>query len=133
MFENKLRAAKVRERVRAGQSVDPDSVTVAADERERLIGAVYKDEKIPDKPRNLLGIARSIPAADMERLILGTLKVEEPDLRRLANDRASRVRDLLAERDKVARDRIFVVAPALDEAKGEAARLAPSRTDFSLK
>ena len=133
MFENKLRAAKVRELVRAGQSVDPDSVTVAADERERLIGAVYREEKIPDKPRNFLGIAKSIPAADMERLILGTLKVEQEDLRRLANDRASRVRDLLVGRGKVARDRIFVVAPALDAATGEAAKLAPSRADFSLK
>ena len=133
LFERKLRAAKVRRLVRAGQSVDPANVTIDADEREALIADVYDEEKIPDKPRNFLGIAKKIPSAEMERLILGTIKVEEEDLRRLANDRASAIRDHLASRGNVPTERIFVVAPKLEASSGEAGKLAPSRVDFSLK
>ena len=133
LFERKLRAAKMRRLVRAGQSVDPASVTIDGDEREALIADVYDEEKIPDKPRNFLGIAKKIPSAEMERLILGTIKVEEEDLRRLANDRASAIRDHLASRGNVPTERIFVVAPKLEASSGEAGKLAPSRVDFSLK
>jgi hypothetical protein len=130
-FDGKLRAAKVREIVRGGASVDPATVQIAPEERERLIGRVYADEKIPDKPRNFLGIAKTMPAADMERLIMATIAVGEDDLRRLANDRAAAVRDHLGERGKVPRERLFLVAPLLD-GSGDA-KLPPTRVDFSLK
>jgi hypothetical protein len=133
LFERKLRAAKVRGVVRAGQSVDPATVTIDADEREALIADVYAAEKIPDKPRNFLGLAKDIPSAEMEQLILRTIKVEEEDLRRLANDRATAVRNHLASPGKVATDRMFLVAPVLEASSGEAGKLAPSRVDFSLK
>ena len=130
-FDTKLRAAKVREIVRSGESVDPATVAIAPEERERLIGRVYADEKIADKPRNFLGMAKSIPAAEMEALILGSLTVTEEDLRRLANDRATAVRDHLSEQGKVPRERLFLVAPLLD-GSGDA-KLPPTRVDFSLK
>lgn len=130
-FDAKLRAAKVREIVRAGESVDPATVTIAPQERERLIGRVYADEKIPDKPRNFLGIAKSVPAAEMEKLIMATIAIGEEDLRRLANDRATAVRDHLSEQGKVPRERLFLVAPLLD-GSGDA-KLPPTRVDFSLK
>jgi hypothetical protein len=130
-FDARLRAAKVREIVRGGGSVDPATVTIAAEERERLIGRVYADEKIPDKPRNFLGVARTIPAAEMEKLIMATVSVTEEDLRRLANDRATAVRDQLSEQGQVPRERLFLIAPLLDGA-GDA-KLPPSRVDFSLK
>jgi hypothetical protein len=119
--------------VRAGQSVDPATVTIDADEREALIANVYAQEKIPDKPRNFLGIAKEIPSAEMEQLILGTIQVEEEDLRRLANDRATAVRNHLVGRGNVPTERIFLVAPTLEAASGEAGKLSPSRVDFSLK
>jgi uncharacterized protein involved in outer membrane biogenesis len=130
-LDGKLRAAKLRELVRAGGSADPATITVAAEERERLLARVYADEKIPEKPRNVLGIAKAIPAAEMERLILGTLTVTEDDLRRLANDRATAVRDHLSEQGKVPRERLFLVAPLLD-GSGDA-KMPPARVDFSLK
>jgi len=130
-FDAKLRAAKVREIVRTGESVDPATVTIAPEERERLIGRVYTDEKIPDKPRNFIGMAKTIPATEMEALIMGTVTVTEEDLRRLANDRATAVRDHLSDRGQVPRERLFLVAPLLD-GSGEA-KLPPTRVDFSLK
>jgi len=50
---------------------------------------------------------------------------------RLANGRATAVRDHLGEQGKVPRERLFLVAPLLD-GSGEAKR-PPTRVDFSLK
>jgi len=131
-FDTRLRAAKVREIVRTtGDSVDPATVTIAPEERERLIGRIYAEEKIPEKPRNLIGMAKSVPAAQMEALILGAITVTDDDLRRLANDRSTAVRDHLSDRRQVPRERLFLVAPLLD-GSGDA-KLPPTRVDFSLK
>jgi len=130
-FDAKLRAAKASEMSRAGQKVDPKSITVAAGERDRLIGRVYEDEEIPDKPRNFLGIAKSIPAAEMEQLIMTTITVNEADLRQLAEDRAQAVRDDLTEKGKVGSDRLLPAEPLVDE-KADVKR-PPARVDFSLK
>ncbi len=131
-LDAKLRAAKVRDIVKSGQSVDPATVTITDAERPALIARVYAEEKIPDKPRNIIGIAKTIPTADMEALILSTLTVGEPDLRQLANDRAAAVRDRLESQGKVARERLFLAAPKLS-AEGIQDKGRPTRVDFSLK
>jgi uncharacterized protein involved in outer membrane biogenesis len=132
-FESKLRAAKVRQLTRGGgESVDPGKVTVSDQERPALIAAVYSDEKIPDKPRNFIGIAKTIPAPEMEQLILKNLAATPDDLRALANARAAAVRDYLEHTGKVPRDRLFLVEPKLT-AEGIKDKGAPTRVDFSLK
>ena len=52
-------------------------------------------------------------------------------MRRLANDRATAVRDHLSDRGQVPRERLFLVALLLDGCGG--AKLPPTRVDFSLK
>jgi len=131
-LDAKLRAAKVRDIVRAGDSVDPATVTFSETERPALIARVYADEKIPDKPRNVIGIAKTIPVAEMEKLILSTISVGDEDLRKLANDRAATVRDQLEAQGKVPRERMFLVTPKLN-AEGIQDKGRPSRVDFSLK
>ena len=70
-FEAKLKAVKVKSLVRRGSdAVDPATVTISAEERPALMATVYSDEDIPDKPRNFIGIAKSIPTPEMEALIL---------------------------------------------------------------
>ena len=131
-FEARLRAAAVRQRVRAGEtSVDPASIVVTPQERPALIAAVYAAEPIADKPR-VLGIARNIPVADMERLIRAHLALTPVDLRALANARATAVRDWLQNGGKVPRERLFVVEPRL-ERKADEPPAAGQRVDFSLK
>jgi hypothetical protein len=142
MFDELLRNAKLREQVRAGEKVDPATVKIDPAERDRLIGVVYGERKIPDKPRNFLGIAKTIPAADMEKLILSTIEIDDSNLRRLANERATSVRNQLATQGKVPMERMFLVAPELTDKSGDAksgearsgdAKLPPTRVDFSLK
>ena len=132
-LDSKLRAAKVRQTVRAGgDSVDPSKVTITEQERPALIAAVYDDEKIPDKPRNFIGIAKTIPASEMETLLVAHLAVTPEDLRALANQRATVVRNRLEAEGKVPRERLFLVEPKLDAA-GIKDTGAKTRVDFSLK
>ncbi|HTT13157.1 MAG TPA: DUF748 domain-containing protein [Burkholderiaceae bacterium] len=132
-YEAKLHAAKVRELVRAGgASIDPGSVKVEAAERPALIASAYKDEKLPDKPRNMLGIAKSIPAPEMEQRLLAAITVGPDDLRKLALDRADAVRNQLETTGKIARERMFLVEPKLTP-EGIADKGATTRVDFSIK
>ena len=132
-YEAKLRAAKIRRTVRGGgESLDPTKVTIEAAERPALIEAVYDDEKIPDKPRNLIGMAKTLPAPEMEQLILKHLQAAPEDLRALANQRAAVVRNQLESAGKVPRERLFLVEPKLtaDDIKDKGAK---TRVDFVLK
>jgi hypothetical protein len=132
-YESKLRAAKMRQLTRGGgESVDPSTVTIGAQERPALIATVYADEKIPDKPRNVIGLAKTIPAPEMEQLILKNLTATPDDLRALATARAAAVRDYLEHTGKVPRERLFLVEPKLS-AEGIKDKGAPTRVDFSLK
>jgi uncharacterized protein involved in outer membrane biogenesis len=132
-YDSRLRAAKVRQLTRSGgDSVDPATVTISEQERPALIAAVYSDEKIPDKPRNVIGIAKTIPAPEMEQLILQNLAATPEDLRALATARATAVRDHLENSGKVPRERLFQVEPRLT-ADGIKDKGAPTRVDFSLK
>jgi hypothetical protein len=132
-YDAKLKATKVKGLVRrGGDAVDPASVTVTAEERPALIAAVYSDEEIPAKPRNVMGIAKSIPAPEMEVLILANLTVTPEDLRALANQRATTVRNHLEAQGKVSRERLFLIEPRLS-AEGIQDKGAKTRVDFSLK
>ena len=132
-YESRLRAAKVRQLTRSGgDSVDPTTVAITEQERPALIAAVYADEKIPDKPRNLIGIAKTLPAPEMEQLILKNLTATPDDLRALATARATAVRNQLEANGKVPRERLFQVEPRLT-ADGIKDKGAPTRVDFSLK
>ena len=115
-----------------GESIDPTKVTIEPAERPALIEAVYDDERIPDKPRNFIGVAKSIPAPEMEQRILKHLQAAPEDLRALANQRAEVVRNQLENAGKVPRERLFLVEPKLtpDGIKDKGAR---TRVDFVLK
>jgi uncharacterized protein involved in outer membrane biogenesis len=132
-LDAKLRAAKVQQVVRGGgESVDPAKVTITEQERPALIAAVYAEEKIPDKPRNVIGIAKTVPAPEMETLIVTNTAVTPEDLRALANQRATVVRNRLETEGKVPRERLFLVEPKLTT-EGIKDQGAKTRVDFSLK
>jgi hypothetical protein len=132
-YDAKLKAAKVRQTVRAGgDSIDPAKIVISDAEKPALIAAVYSDEEIPNKPRNVIGFAKTIPAPEMEQLILANLAVTPEDLRALANQRASAVRNQLESEGKVSRERLFLVEPKLT-GEGIQDKGAKTRVDFSLK
>ncbi len=61
-------------------------------------------------PRRLTFVP--VPFAEMEQLLLSRVEVTESDLKQLADQRASQIRQFLAEKGQVASDRLAIVQPA---------------------
>lgn len=124
-LERLLREAKARATRSAAAQVE-----IGADERARWLEAAYRAADIPGKPRNLLGLQRTLPAAEMEALLLQGAQVGEPQLKALADARAGHVKAYLSE--TVAAERLLLTASRPDAADiadgGSAARVA-----FALK
>ncbi|MGC3963907.1 MAG: hypothetical protein QM803_11445 [Rhodocyclaceae bacterium] len=108
-----------------------NELPITAEEMPHLLATVYDGERF-DKPKNMIGFSKSLPVADMEKLILDHIQIGEEELRSLANQRAQRVRNWLIDQGKVPAERIFVLAVQLgSDEKNKTAR--PSRVDFSLQ
>jgi len=73
-----------------------------------LLSQVYRRADIT-KPRNLLGLAKDLPTAEMERLLLASIAVNEDAMRGLALQRGVVVKDYLASR-KLPTERLFLGA-----------------------
>ncbi|KXJ67262.1 hypothetical protein AXY46_07045 [Achromobacter xylosoxidans] len=127
----KIRAAKAADVAPRGKKPDPKGVDVSGAERAKYLEAVYDDTDLKDKPRNFIGMAKSIPAAQMEAMLRAAAPVGEDQLRQLADARAQAVYEKLQAQEGLA-DRVFIVAPQLD-ADGIKDEGQPSRVDFSLK
>ena len=73
-----------------------------------LLKAVYQQADFP-KPRNLIGLAKDLPMADMEALLLANLNATESDMTALALKRGVVVRDYLVSL-KLPNERLFLGA-----------------------
>ncbi len=108
-----------------------DVVTVNDVDRADAIDKIYAGEKF-EKPRNAIGFAKSLPTAEMEKLIIANTVITDDDLRNLALKRESVVQNYLTDSAHIGADRLFLVAPKLSGSdikdKG-----AVSRVDFDLK
>jgi hypothetical protein len=88
----------------------------------------YKVEKFP-KPKNFLGLAKTLPVPEMEKLMLTHLEVGDDQLRSLASQRATKVKDVILASGKVEPERIFIVEPkALSPERLD--KVKDSRVDF---
>ncbi|MDR3413077.1 MAG: DUF748 domain-containing protein [Formivibrio sp.] len=133
-LEEKIRARKLAQLTDKGQSVDTTTeLTIGPEERNRLLGQVYDREKFP-KPRNIVGLQKSLPPAEMEKLILANTTVTDDDLRNLGLQRATVAKDALKELG-VDEARLFILRPRLDppadELKKEGGKA--TRAQFVLK
>ncbi|MGW8307614.1 MAG: DUF748 domain-containing protein [Achromobacter pulmonis] len=126
-----IRLAKARDVAPRGKKPNPAGVEVSGAERAKYLEEVYDDTDIKDKPRNFIGMAKSVPPAQMEEMLRAAAPVGDEQLRRLADARAQAVYEKLQAQEGLA-DRVFIVAPQLD-ADGIKDEGLPSRVDFSLK
>lgn len=122
-LERKLRQLKTRDLQARSAALPEGGVVVAKEEQAALLARVYKDENFA-KPRNALGLVKSLPPEEMEKLMLANIKFEQDDFITLANRRAQAAKDWLVGQGQVAPERIFLVAPKAGEA---------SRVDFALR
>jgi uncharacterized protein involved in outer membrane biogenesis len=132
-LERALRTQKQKDLARSGESAPAlADIAIDAGEREKYLARVYSDTRLPDKPRNFIGIAKDVPAAQMESMLLASYPVDEAALRELADHRAQAAKEWIATRGNVPRERVFVLASRVgtEGLKGEG---APTRADFAIR
>jgi hypothetical protein len=104
---------------------------IAPEEYEKLLGKAYRSAKF-EKPKGLLGVAKSLPAEEMEALIKNNISISDDDLRALAKERAAAVLNHLTARGQVAAGRLFLVqSPGLTPEKKE--NVPDRRVDLRIK
>ncbi|HRA79733.1 MAG TPA: hypothetical protein PK956_13050, partial [Burkholderiaceae bacterium] len=112
-LERAVKAQKLRETVSAGaDSAAIDQVTIEPQEYEKYLGLAWRAAKF-EKPRNAIGLVKSQPRAEMERMMLAHIEAGDADLTRLANDRAQQAKDWLETTGKIPGERLFIVAPRI--------------------
>lgn len=115
------RQAKLRESVVAEKRrrMPPDAQgdvsmpDVSPEEYPALLQSVYRRSPIP-KPRNVLGLVKDLPPADMEALLLAAVSVDETEMRTLAQARAQQVREVLVSLN-VATSQLFLGAAVVSK------------------
>jgi hypothetical protein len=132
LVQRKVKAQKLNTLIRQGKKVEPvDEITVEPAEYERYLTLAYKAEKFP-KPKNIIGLEKSLPVPEMEKLMLTNTAVKDDDLRLLAMRRAQKVEELFLGDEEISPERIFVNEPKTLQPE-EKKDVKQSRVDFKLK
>ncbi|BBJ22194.1 DUF748 domain-containing protein [Candidatus Nitrotoga sp. AM1P] len=127
----KIKAQKISSLKSDGASVNLEEMVVTPEEYPKFLERAYKAEKF-SKPRNFIGIAKSLPPKEMENLMIVNAPIGQNELKALAESRALLVKRHLEEQGKVANERMFLIAPKLT-AEGIKDQGKPNRVDFTLK
>ncbi len=132
LVQKKVRTQKLKDLMkRSSEDIPVDNVKIEPGEYEKYLRLAYKSEKFP-KPRNMIGLQKTIPVEEMEKLMVTHTTVTEEDLRSLAKQRSARVMQRIVKAGQVEAGRLFVVEPrSLSPEKKE--KLKESRVDFKLK
>ena len=131
-FEQQIKAQKLKDLVKNGSPVKSvDEVQIDPAEYEQYLERAYKAAKFP-KPKNIIGFTKDLPREEMEKLMLTNTQVTDDDLIQLANLRAQAAKDYLTHEDKVALERVFLLAPKAARTNGDA-KGSPARVEFALK
>lgn len=106
-----LRQAHVQQLMRRAKAkakgVDVDEVVIEPAERATWLKAAYQAADIK-KPRNLIGMAQSLPDEQMTALLKASAVVDAASLKALADDRANEVKAYLS--DRLAPERVRLTA-----------------------
>ncbi len=130
MLQNKVKAQKLAEQTKKGVASGAiEDMTLTPEEYGRYLEMAYKKEEF-QKPKNAIGLAKSLPNAEMEQLMMANMQINENDLTALAERRANAARNWLVENGKIQDERIFVVG--VHESKDEQQKTG-SKAGFLLK
>jgi len=127
-LEDRMREVRRDQLINDGKTPPPlEDIELPDDQRDALLAEAYDAADIK-KPRNLIGLAKSLPPEQMRELMLNAAPSGPDELAQLGKHRAQSVRDWLVGVGKINAARIFLVPPKADNAAQPA-----SRVDFSLK
>jgi uncharacterized protein involved in outer membrane biogenesis len=119
--QERLHALLVAEKRRraGGDGAAADAVrSYTEEEMPVLLRAAYRRADFP-KPKNLIGLTKDIPVADMQALLLANMAVDQDAVRDLALQRGVVTRDYLLTQ-QVPAERLFLSAVKTDMPKGQA-------------
>ena len=102
-----------------GSAASGTAATLSTATRSALLKTLYKQTRLPDKPRNLVGMAKDLPDAEMEEMLRKNVPVNDEAMRQEALARAIAVRDVLIAKG-ISSDRVFLAAPNLHAAGADA-------------
>ncbi|MBW8843815.1 MAG: DUF748 domain-containing protein [Burkholderiales bacterium] len=105
-----IREQRLAAALKAESSATPDAA----------LKRLYQASKLPNKPKNVLGFAKDVPAEQMRALLLASYAVDDESLSQLAVARAVAVRDALLARG-APNARVFLAAPKLCDGACDAA------------
>ena len=106
-LDEMIRAEKRRVTGKDGGTTSAE-ITISPAEYPALLKEVYKRAEMP-KPRNVVGLTKDLPDAEMENLLLADIRVSDDAMRELAVQRSVVVKDYLAAANLPA-DRLFLGA-----------------------
>lgn len=112
-----------------GQTASSTEILPA--EYSNYLKIVYRKEKFP-KPRNLIGMVKDLPDSEMKKLIFANTIVGDAELRKLAEERASVVKNFLTEEGKLTQEKVFLKSGDVYKAPTEKGKPA-SRVEFGAK
>jgi uncharacterized protein involved in outer membrane biogenesis len=131
-IERKVRNLKTRDLQESGAGLPEGGVIVAQEEYAALLARVFKAETF-DKPRNAIGLQKSLTQAEMEQLMIANTEIDNDDLLSLARRRGQAAKDWLANKGLVPVERIYIVAGQGADGGGQGDKPASSRVDFTLR
>jgi len=131
IIDSKINALKNKDSVNLGVDSNPDNISITQADKDKYMSKLYSASHF-DKPKNFIGLSKSLPTAEMEKLIKANTPVNQDALSALANRRAEAVRQYLETHDQITSDRLFLVAPKLTT-DGITDKGTPNRVDFALK
>ena len=131
LLNRQLIALKRKDIIAKEGQPDADDIKLTEAERIKYLEKVYQDGKFK-KPRNLIGLSKSLPADEMQKLIVDNIQISADDLRDLAQRRADLVRNYLQDQSIIAAERIYLLAPKLD-ADGIKDKGLSSRVELTLQ
>ncbi len=90
--------------LKAGETAD--TIQILPEEYATYLTAVYRKEKFP-KQRNVLGLIKTLPPEEMNKLIITHINVGKPELQALAHERVVAVMNYLVRKGNIPAERIF--------------------------
>ena len=131
ILERKVKTQKLLESVKKGvEAGSVDDVELNPEEYEKYLTLAYKEEKFA-KPKNVVGLTKSLPVPEMEQLMLANINAGDGEMRELAEGRAVAARDWLVGPGGVSGDRVFVLEPKVEAETGS--KKSVSHAEFSLR
>ncbi|MGL6111388.1 MAG: DUF748 domain-containing protein, partial [Rubrivivax sp.] len=114
-IEARLLAEQRRERARGalgGTATDAALPPLSDAQRAQLVAQIYADTRLSDKPRNLIGMAKAVPPAEMQAMLEAAVPIDAAAARQLALERGRAVREALMAKG-LGSERLFLGEPKL--------------------